>query len=150
MRKSILYSLTVLFIAALLLFGLKNSGPMQAFATNIMSRQGFLAMTPYGVAEAHDTETTLRKAPAIYWGQDSDGVITYADGTYQYAFNSSCDPVLMVVPLIADPAAGNAYTAQAYTVGNEVAYYRVHKTASSTVTDVTATVSVYWVAFGWR
>ena len=151
MRKFLVFSLTLFFVAALLFTGIKNSGPTEAFA-EIMSRESFLAMTPYGVAEAHDTDTTLRKAPAIYWGYDTDGAVTIGDGTYQHAFNTSCDFRVVLTVVESDDTGTNLFSAKikSYSTADSTFTYEVRKSASGTVTDVTATVPVFWVAFGWR
>lgn len=152
MRKWFSFSLTLCFVAALLYFGIKNSGPGKAFAGDIMGRESFLAMTPYGVAEAHDTDTTLRKAPAIYWGYDTDGAVTISDGTYQNAFNTSCDFRVILTVIENGAITTDLYSAQiaTYNTSNSSFTYEVRKSASGTITDVTSTIPVFWVAFGWR
>lgn len=148
-RRTICIFLALLFVFSFFLLS-RNREPIEAFATNIMSRQGFLAMTPYGVAEAHDTDTTLRKAPAIYWGYDSDGSVTFSAGTYQNAYNSSCEPRVMAIPQSYDDTAANLYCAYITSCTYTGFTYEVRKGASGTNTDVTATVPVFWVSFGWR
>ena len=153
MRRLINITLTLLFIGALLFLGLKSSEPIHAFAANIMSRESFLAMTPYGVAEAHDTDTTLRKAPAIYWGYDTDGSVTISAGTYQNAFNSSCEFKVFITPFKdGSDTSTTGFTAHVKSpdYANSTFTYEVRQTVSGTVTDVTATCPVFWVAFGWR
>ena len=152
MRKYLNFTLTLFFVAALLFFGLKNSEPIQAFAANIWSRESFLAMTPYGVAEAHDTDTTLRKAPAIYWGYDTDGAVTISAGTYQNAFNTSCDFRVMLTVVESNDTGNLLYSAKikSYNTADSTFTYEVRLSTNGTVTDVTATVPVFWVAFGWR
>lgn len=145
---------TVCFIALLVVFGLLLMGrsyePVKAFAGNIMSRESFLAMTPYGVSEAHDTSTTLRKSPAIYWGGDVDGSITFADGTYQYAFNVSCDPIVAFTPRINEDTSNKLYAVHIKTLTSVGCTYEVRLSSNGTVTDVTSTIPVGWVAHGWR
>jgi len=137
-----------LIISALLLTAFFNVTKVQA--TDIMSTEGFVAMTPYGVPEAHDTDTTKRKHPAIFWGFDSDGSVTFADGTYQAAFNASCLPTVSIIPLNTADTSTIGYEVHLKTVSNTTFTYEVRQNSSGTVTDVTATVGVYWVAFGWK
>lgn len=147
MKKFKIASLA-LIISALLLLTLVHFKTVQA--TELMSTEGFIALTPYGVPEAHDTDTTQRKHPAIFWGYDGDGTVTFADGTNQSAFNTSCIPTVVINPLVNADTSTDGYEVQLKTITNSTFTYEVRKNSSGTVTDVTATVGVYWVAFGWK
>lgn len=119
-------------------------------AAEIMSAESFRAMTPYGVPEAHDTDTTLRKKPAIYWGYCIDGAVTFNDGTFQDAFNASCIPAISIIALNTDDTSTTLFTTHVKTITYDGFTYEVRQSANDTETDVTTTVGVYWVAFGWK
>lgn len=149
MRKRTICLLALLFVFSLFLIS-QNREPIKAFATDIMSRESFLAMTPYGVAEAHDTDTTLRKAPAIYWGYCIDGSVTFSDCTYQNAYNASCVPAIMLGVVSSDDTSTTLFTTHIKTQNYTGFTYEVRQSLNDTESDVTTTTGVYWVAFGWR
>ncbi len=137
-----------LTISTLLLLSAGSLEKIQA--TEITSTESFIALTPYGVPEAHDTDSTKRKHPAIFWGYDQDGSVTFADGTNQSAFNASCIPTVVMIPVQAEDTSTIGYHVHEKTVTNTAFTYEVRQNSNGTVTDVTATVGVYWVAFGWK
>lgn len=154
MRKLLLvFSIGVLFLSGLLYLSRQEVDfALPLSAAEIWSAQQFQAMTPYGVPEAHDTETTKRKKPAIFWGYDTDGAVTVSAGTYQYAFNTSCDFRVLLTVIQPNDIADESYSAKVktYNTADSSFSYEVRKSDSGTITDVTATVPVFWVAFGWR
>ena len=135
-----------LLISVLLLFLVIS--PIHA--TEQISAESFQAMTPYGVPEAHDTSTTQRKKPAIFWGYESDGSVTFSAGTYQSAFNSSCTPFIFITPILNEDTGNTGYEVHIKSVTDTSFTYEVRKNVNGTVTDITTSQTIQWVAFGWK
>lgn len=152
-NKLIVLAIALLFISGLsfLLYPRRVVDFSQELsAAEIMSAESFQAMTPYGVPEVHDTDTTLRKKPAIYWGRDTNGSVTYNDGTFQDAFNASCSPAVILAVERSDDTATSLYTSHITSINSTGFVYEVRESVNDAEADVTATVPVYWVAFGWK
>ncbi len=99
------------------------------------------------VATAEDSSEN--SFPHIYYGTCSDGSITYTSDGFRTAFKTGCVPIVTLAPLVNEDTATIGYTVHLKTTTNAGFTYEVRKINAGIMTDVTATVPVYWHAVGW-